>query len=99
MQPPPDSIAASRRVLVIDDDEDFSGSLLDLIEAKGFEASATADPAKAVGLAASFQPAVAIIDIHLGGVSGLDVLQRLRERQPELLCIMITAHAETQTAI
>jgi diguanylate cyclase (GGDEF)-like protein/PAS domain S-box-containing protein len=95
----PETTLAPRRILLIDDDEEFSGSLVDLLEAYGFEVAASPELEKAIGLTASFRPVVAMIDIHLCGLSGLDVLRRLRKDNPDLICIMITAHADTETAI
>jgi len=99
VRPQPETIEASRRVLLIDDDEEFADSLADVLEARGFEVRASTDPQAAAGLAADFQPVVAMIDIHLGSVSGLDVLKRLKTEKPDLVCVMITAHAETETAV
>ncbi len=99
MRPQPDAIAAGRRILLIDDDEEFAGSLVDLLEPCGFEVTHSTDPREASGLVTSFRPVVVMLDIHLGGVSGLDVLRQLRKEKADLVFIMITAHAETETAI
>lgn len=39
-----------------------------------------------------------ILDIHLGGMSGLQVLEQIKERAPHLVCIVITAHGDVRTA-
>jgi signal transduction histidine kinase len=42
---------------------------------------------------------VAMLDIRLGRSSGVDLLSHLRTQRPDLICVMMTAHADTQTAI
>src|SRR5262249_2693141 len=42
---------------------------------------------------------VALLDLHLPGQSGIDLLARLKERQPQLEAIMLTAHGSIETAI
>ena len=39
-----------------------------------------------------------ILDIYLGGMSGLQVLEQVKERAPHLVCIVITAHGDVRTA-
>ena len=40
-----------------------------------------------------------MLDIRLGRSSGVDLLTHLRAQRPDLICVMMTAHADTQTAI
>ena len=40
-----------------------------------------------------------MLDIRLGRASGVDLLSHLRTQRPDLICVMMTAHADTQTAI
>jgi len=39
-----------------------------------------------------------ILDIYLGGMSGLQVLEQVKQRAPHLVCIVITAHGDVRTA-
>jgi DNA-binding NtrC family response regulator len=47
----------------------------------------------------SVQPAVACIDLHLGESTGFEVMSYLRERDPELPTIVVTADGEVATAV
>jgi diguanylate cyclase (GGDEF)-like protein/PAS domain S-box-containing protein len=89
----------ARRVLIVDDDEDFSASLRDLLQVRGYEISTAADPDQAWKVLDEIDPLVAMIDIRLGLVSGVDLLAQVVERKPKLVCVMITAHADVETAI
>jgi diguanylate cyclase (GGDEF)-like protein/PAS domain S-box-containing protein len=42
---------------------------------------------------------VGLLDIRLGNMSGIDLLERLNIRYPTIICVMITAYAATDTAV
>ena len=42
---------------------------------------------------------VALLDLHLPGISGLDLLARLKEQQPEMEVILLTANSSVETAV
>ena len=46
-----------------------------------------------------FKPDLVIMDVRMGGISGLETLRRIRQIDPKLLVIMMTAYGTTQTAI
>jgi signal transduction histidine kinase len=93
-----------RSVLIIDDDLGFCESLADMLLPKGYAAVYVDTPERAVatlreppgGAAAP----VALIDVRLNGIdSGVDLIPRLRAEQPELICVLMTAGIDSQTAI
>jgi PAS domain S-box-containing protein len=85
--------------MVADDDPDFADGLADVLEMHGYSVALAHDIKSAELTAAEFRPNMAILDIRLGEDSGLDLLDRLLEARPEMMCVMATAHAETDTAI
>jgi len=60
-------------VLVVDDYQDGADSLTLMLSALGAEARAVYDGESAVASAAEFQPALVLLDLSLGGASGIDV--------------------------
>jgi signal transduction histidine kinase len=90
---------AGQRILIVDDDQEFAESLVDILSATSYE-TIIADRAETATLALQrFTPAVAMLDIRLGRASGVDLLTHLRAQRPDLICVMMTAHADTQSAI
>ncbi|HZT52645.1 MAG TPA: ATP-binding protein [Stellaceae bacterium] len=88
-----------QQVLIVDDDQEFAESLADILAPAGF-AAVIADGAEAATRALQqAAPPVAMLDIRLGRSSGVDLLSHLRAQRPDLICVMMTAHADTQTAI
>ena len=88
-----------RRIMVVDDDLDFAESLEAMLEALDFQVAIahTADQAREV--CAQFSPAVALLDVRFGNMSGVDLIPLLREIEPDLLCVMVTGHADVSTAV
>ena len=87
------------RVLIVDDDRDFGGGLADLLALEGYDVK-LADSADAAWEALKRFPAeVSLIDLRLGKGSGIDLIASLKNRHPELLCVMMTAYADLDTAV
>jgi signal transduction histidine kinase len=85
--------------LIVDDDEDLAESLADLLIARGYEVEIAKSARQAMDISQRFDLHVALVDIRLGRDSGLDVIGRLKKQNPEVVCIMATGYAETETAI
>ncbi len=86
-------------VLVVDDEaltRDFYG---DLLGEPGFRVVPASHGAEALELARRHPVEVVILDIMMPGMSGLEVLERLRAKDPDLPVIMLTAHASSRNAI
>ncbi|HEY2732215.1 MAG TPA: sigma-54 dependent transcriptional regulator [Polyangia bacterium] len=89
----------SRRLLVIDDDEAGCRLVRAIFAAEGFEVLAAHDGPSGLEKAAAERPELVIVDLQLPGLDGLEVLQRLKDRHPELPVVMLTAHGEVKTAV
>ncbi len=94
-----ESPTRQRKLLIVDDDRDFADGLLALLELNGYAVRAAYTASSGETLAESFAPDIAILDIRLGRSNGLDLLTRLLKKNPRLLCLMATAHAELETAV
>jgi DNA-binding NtrC family response regulator len=90
---------APLQLLIVDDDEQLRETLQRRFQRQGLAVTAAASGEEAVALAAQARFDVALLDLHLPAMSGIEVLARLKERQPELEAIMLTAHGSIETAI
>jgi signal transduction histidine kinase len=86
-------------ILIVDDDRDFAESLVDLLVAQGYDTQVADRPEAAVAMVTSSDVAVVMLDIRLGLTSGVDLMSRLKAQRPDLICVLMTAHIDTQTAI
>jgi len=92
-------VATSQKVLIVDDDTEFAESIVDLLTLAGYETVVVDHPETATLALQRFAPAVAMLDVRLGRASGVDLLSRFRALRPDLICVMMTAHVDTQSAI
>lgn len=79
------------RVLVVEDDPALASSLLRSMEFEGFDASAAGDAERALELLATTDFDVVILDVGLPGVSGLELVRRLRREGVDVPVLMLTA--------
>ncbi len=85
------SMDNSRRVLVVDDNEDAADSLAMLLSVRGDEVRIAYDGEQAVAAQLDFRPEVVLLDIGLPKLSGYDVARAIRSaRGDDVLIIAIT---------
>jgi len=88
-----------RRILVVDDDLDFSAGLRELLESRGYRVATAADKETAHQAAKSFLPEIALIDICLGSGNGNNLISKLKNHQSAPVCVIMTAYAGTESSI
>jgi signal transduction histidine kinase len=90
---------ATRRVLVIEDDDDFAQSLANVLAARGYELRVVSEPAAVAGALSTFPAQVALVDLRLGQSSGLDLIAELKRTRPALITVIMTAYVAADSAI
>lgn len=68
----------AKRVLVVDDELNFSNAIHRVLKKAGFEVKIATDGFAAGQLAEIFNPAVITIDLNMPGLSGIQVIERIR---------------------
>ena len=84
-------------VAIVDDEEGIRKALGRLLRASGLEAESYASGQEFLDAAAALRPDCVVLDLHMPGLSGLQVLRKLKAAGQRLPIIIITAHDETQT--
>jgi DNA-binding response OmpR family regulator len=87
---------------VVEDDDPLRISLVDVLSSRGWQVHAAARGLEAVELARRFALDFSILDLHLPGMSGLEVLRRISSEIRPLPAIMMSGQAtreETDAAI
>ena len=99
--PTPSSPVPTSRatVLVVDDERNYCIILSELLADEGYEVYTAESGAKALELAAEVDLDLVITDMRMPGMDGLELLRRLKQSQPELPVIMITAFGEVEIAV
>ncbi len=89
----------SSTIFIVDDDAGFRKTLSDILMVKGYKAIAFDDGKSALAALMVEKPGVALIDLKLDDMSGLDLLRTLKQKRVELECILLTGHATKKAAI
>jgi DNA-binding NtrC family response regulator len=87
------------RVMVIDDERAILDTVEILLRGEGFDAVPVQSGREALDRWQDLAPDVVLTDIRMPGLSGLDVLAAVRQRDPEVPVILMTAQASLQSAV
>src|SRR5947209_1330616 len=92
-------IPTPARLLVVDDDEQLRKTLVARYERQGMKVEQAGSGEEALRKAAAVRCDAALLDLNLPGINGIELLTRLKEQQPDLEAIMLTAHSSVETAV
>ena len=90
---------SAAHLLVIDDDPTFNRVLVKALSQRGFEAQGALDPDSALALAEELVPEFVVLDLNLGGRSGLQLIRPLLEASPGVRILILTGYASIATAV
>ncbi|MBC2713555.1 MAG: response regulator [Desulfosarcina sp.] len=86
------------KILVLDDVLDASILVKRILEKKGHDVSAFTEEEDALNHARSHEVDLAILDIKLKKMSGIEVLEELKKINPDIRAIMLTGYPTLETA-
>ncbi len=86
-------------ILIVDDDANMRESLSDNLEVEGYEVAQAASGAEALAAVQKRFFEVILMDYNLGDATGIDVIKRIRTVNTESQILMLTAHANLDTAV
>ncbi|MFQ5850130.1 MAG: sigma-54-dependent transcriptional regulator [Candidatus Binatia bacterium] len=87
------------RILLVDDEADFRAIISDHLEEHGYKVSSLGTGQEAVSAAQEEEFDVALLDIKMPGMDGVELLRMLKEVEPSIEVIMLTGHATIETAV
>ncbi len=90
---------AKGSVLVIDDEESILESFRMIFEFEGYHLLVASSGEEGLALAENEEADIVFLDVKMPGIDGLEVLRRLRERDPEAIVVMISGHGTIDTAV
>jgi DNA-binding NtrC family response regulator len=99
---PEDEKMANRdhsQILVIDDEPIIRETLAEYLQQQGFSVRTCGTGEDAIQLASDQRFDIALCDVNLPGIDGIEVLQRLLKVNPEIFVILITAYATVESAV
>jgi two-component system nitrogen regulation response regulator GlnG len=87
------------KLLLIDDETDVQYSFQRIFDSPDIELTTASSGEEGLRLIPKLKPDLVLMDIRMGGITGLETLRRIRQIDPKLLVILMTAYGTTQTAI
>ncbi len=90
----------AKTVVVVEDQTAICEMIIEMLELRGVYRvlGSTADGTEGLALAKQLQPDILILDILLPGISGLEVLRQLHDKQPDLKVLVFSGKSEKQLA-
>jgi DNA-binding NtrC family response regulator len=86
-------------ILVVDDDVNLSSNLQDILEAEGYRTAISLNAETALALCREKIFDLAIVDIYLPDISGIELTKELTSLSPEMTFIIMTGYASLGSAI
>lgn len=89
----------SDKLLLVDDEADVQYSFRRIFDSPEVEIATANSGEEALKTIPKFRPDLVLMDVRMGGMTGLETLRKLRATDAKLPVIMMTAYGTTQTAI
>ena len=86
-------------ILIVDDSESIRRVLNDVLRSNGYHTALAASGEEAIALMREDIFDIAIADLKMGEVNGLDILKVVKDISPDIEVIMITGYATIDTAV
>lgn len=86
-------------ILIVDDDEDIRKILAHIMVKEGWNALTAADSEEAMSMIYLDAPDTVLLDIHMPGLNGLELLKKIKEIYEDIPVIMITAFADIHQSV
>ena len=86
-------------LLIVDDDHVLRERLARALRERGYDVHTAATYDEALAVAAAEPPEMAVVDLRIPGGSGLDIVSKLKDLDPETKVVVLTGYGSIATAI
>jgi signal transduction histidine kinase len=87
------------RILLIDDEEIVLDSCTEILRGEPYDLATATDGARGLAMLRDFRPDLVVVDLKMPGLSGFDVLDRIRGADATIVPIVITGYATVSSAV
>lgn len=87
-----------KKILVVEDDSEMNESIVEILEAAGFEAEGILDGSIAMAKFTVMHPDLVLLDVQLPGLNGLEIAGKIRQNHGTPI-IMLTARTDTEDIV
>ncbi len=86
-------------ILVVEDDVSMLFVLDECLKGRNYATLLARDGQEALDLFAAHSPSIVLLDLKIPKIAGLDVLQKIKEKSPETIVIILTGNATINNAV
>ena len=90
---------ANEIILIVDDEESVRNSLAGVMKDEGYDVVSAVSGKEGLDLLNEVQPSLALLDISMPAMDGIETLRRFKEIRPDMPVIMVTGHGTIETAV
>ena len=87
------------RIMVVDDDKDGLEVLKTRLTHAGYEVETAESAEQALARVAAFDPGMIVTDVRMSGMTGLELLDKIRTSTDGIEVVVMTAHDDMETAV
>jgi DNA-binding NtrC family response regulator len=88
-----------KKVMIVDDEERIRNILAAILEDENYEVVTAGDGIEALNKLADFKPKVAIVDLQMPRMNGLETISQMKKLDSNIVSIILTAHGTIQSAV
>ena len=88
-----------RRILVVDDEENLRRVTQLKLQQAGYEAMTASDAVRALDVLSKHPQDLVLTDLKMPGMSGVDLLRKVKEEYPEVIVVLVTAYGTIESAV
>ncbi|OGN72956.1 MAG: hypothetical protein A2X25_10385 [Chloroflexi bacterium GWB2_49_20] len=94
-----DTLGRTPKILIIDDEEVVLDSCRQILRKDDYKLSTVSNGELGLQMLHEFEPDLVFVDLKMPGLSGFDVLKKIREVDPNIVSIVITGYSTVSSAI
>ncbi|MCJ7616713.1 MAG: response regulator [Desulfobacterales bacterium] len=87
------------RMLLVDDEDDFRTTLANRLKLREIDITDVASGNEAIDLVRQKSFDVAVIDVKMPGIDGIETLKQIKQLQPAIEIVMLTGHASIESGM
>lgn len=88
-----------KKILIVEDTASIRSSLMEMLSMVDYTTYGAATGEEGVKMAKQFKPNLVLTDLKLPGMDGIEVIKKVKEFNPNMPCIVMTAYATIETAV
>ena len=89
----------TEKVLLVDDEEEFVDTLAERMRSRGMEVATSNSGGDALDLVDRDAYDVVVLDLQMPGMDGIEVLERIKQRRPDIQVVLLTGHATVEKGV